>query len=145
MTAQQGSGALMMVILLLLMSAALLQATRRQMEQSLSLVVDEGGYLQQTSLAVSALRWGETERWPSVQRWSCRTANQSAWRACFIVLKTGGALLRGDSGSGTLAIYRWVKRNDENSAISALPHGWLDYCPLASEESCLPEGQAAGL
>jgi len=144
MNAQQGSGALLMVILLLLMSAALLNATRRQMDASLSLVLDEKLYLQQASLAASALAWGKTAQWAAASEWRCRTMAATGWRACFKITAKGEALLRGDSGSDTLALYQWVTRNERNGILYQIPHGWLDFCPLPKEQECVPDGEAAG-
>lgn len=140
MNTQQGSGALLMVILLLLMSAALLNATQRQLDASLNLVADERRYLQQASLAASGLEWGKTVTWPASTEWRCHEARgQPVWRACFKITANGEGLLRGDSGSDTLAFYQWVTRNEQNGSLRQQPHGWLDFCPLAKEQACLPE------
>ncbi|WP_380183976.1 DUF2509 family protein [Kalamiella sp. sgz302252] len=133
-----------MVILLLMMSAALLNATRRQMDASLSLVLDEKLYLQQASLAVSALAWGKTLRWAAASEWRCRTRAATGWQACFKITTKGEALLRGDSGSDTLALYQWVTRNERNGMLHPIPHGCIDFCPLAKEQECLP-AETAGL
>ena len=140
MKAQQGNGALLMVILLLLMSAALLNATRQQLDASLSLVADERLWLRQASLAASGLAWGRTEIWTAANLWQCRTAQDHAdWRACLKTISQDEALLRGDSGSDTVAFYQWVTRDEQNGSLRPQPHGWLDFCPLAKEEECLPD------
>lgn len=145
MKAQQGSGALLMVVLMLLMSAALLNATRRQLDASLNLVADERHYLRQASLAASGLEWGKTVKWAATAEWHCRKAlHQPAGRACFKITEKDEALLRGDSGSNTLAFYQWVTRNEQNGSLYSQPHGWLDFCPLAKEEACLPDSGTAG-
>ena len=146
MNVQQGSGALVMVILLLLMSAALLNTTRQQLDASLSLVADERLYQRQASLAASGLEAGKRETWPLAESWRCRTARQQPeWRACFKIITEGEALLRGDSGSNTVAFYQWVIYDEQHGRLHPQPHGWLDFCPLAKEEGCLPDSGGAGL
>jgi len=134
MHAQQGSGALIMVIILLLMGTALLHATRRQLSDNLSLVTDEQRYIQQYTGAASALAWGEHRLWREVEGWHCQQQMPYAWRAC-VQNHPSGILLRGDSGSDTLSLYRWVTRLPDGR-IRALPHGWLDYCPLPERSQC---------
>ncbi len=146
MNTQQGSGALLMAILLLLMSTALLNATRQQLDASLSLVADERLYLRQASLAASALEAGKREKWASTVVWRCLTVRQQPdWRACFKVTTKGEALLRGDGGKDTIAFYQWVTHDEQNGRVHPQPHGWLDFCPLAQEEDCLPDRETAGL
>lgn len=131
---QQGSGALLMVIIILLMGTALLHATRQQLSDSLSLVSDERHYIHEYTDAVSALTWGERLTWRTVEGWYCQFQPQYIWRAC-LLSHASGMLLRGDSGSGTLSLYRWVSRLS-GGKVSALPHGWLDYCPLPDRSLC---------
>jgi len=131
---EQGSGAMMMVIILLLLSAMLLNATRRQLDDSLSLVADERLYFQQSSDAWSALAWGGRQSWASQIGWLCKTISSPAWRACLLEQEQRPALLRGDSGAGTIAFYQWMERRAAGR-LSKIAHGWLDYCPLP-EEGC---------
>lgn len=134
MDAQRGSGALVMVIVLLLMGTVLLNATRRQLSDNLSLVNDERFYIRQYALAASALAWGERLTWPDEAGWRCQSQQNYGWRACVLTWSTG-VVLRGDSGSGTLSLFRWVSLQPGGS-VHAVPHGWLDYCPLPDRESC---------
>lgn len=137
---QQGSGALLAVIILLLMSAMLLNATRQQAENALSLVADERIWFQQASLAESALNWGRQLRWPQREAgWQCQADALSHWRACLWREQGGRILLKGDSGTGTLAFYQWVSRVADTGILLARPHGWLDYCPFAEEKRCLSD------
>ncbi|MFG1173521.1 DUF2509 family protein [Erwiniaceae bacterium CAU 1747] len=134
MRTQQGSGALLMVIVILLMGTVLLHATRRQLSDSLSLVSDERRYILEYTDAVSALAWGERLTWRRAEGWYCQLQPQYGWRAC-VLNHASGMLLRGDSGSGTLSLYRWVISR-AGGKISAVPHGWLDYCPLPNRSLC---------
>lgn len=131
---QRGSGALLMVIIILLMGTLLLNATRRQLSDSLSLVADQRLYLQQQASAASALAWGGRLRWGREAGWQCQQITAYAWRACLQRLPSA-ILLRADSGPGTLAWYRWVAERAGNG-VRALPHGWLDFCPLAEKGAC---------
>ena len=132
---QQGSGVLIMVVILLLLGAALLHSTRQQLSDNLSLVMDEQHYIRQYTQAASALAWGEQVRWPyPSERVACQQQMQYGWRACLQLLQSG-MLLRADSGPDTIALYRWVTRRSADK-IRAIPHGWLDYCPVAASELC---------
>lgn len=131
---QRGSGALLMVIIILLMGTLLLNATSRQLSDSLSLVADQRLYLQQQAAAASALAWGGRLRWGREAGWQCQQFTAYAWRACLQRLPSA-ILLRADSGPGTLAWYRWVAERAGNG-VRALPHGWLDFCPLAEKGAC---------
>lgn len=141
---QQGGGALIMVIILLALSAALLNATRKQLDDGLGRVNDERHYLQQTTQARSALSWGTQQAWPNRQGWQCQRENAEGWRSCLTAVNNQRELLRGDSGPDTLAQYQWVARVGASS-LKALPHGWLDYCPLAEEEGCHPDEKPTGV
>lgn len=141
---QQGGGALIMVIILLALSAALLNATRKQLDDGLSRVNDERQFLQQRVQASSALSWGTRQRWPVAPEWQCQRENASGWRSCLLTVNDPRELLMGDSGPGTIAQYQWVARPGAMS-LKPLPHGWLDYCPLAEEEGCYPDEKSAGL
>lgn len=129
---QRGSGALIMVIMILLMGTLMLNTTRRQLDDSMSLVGDERHYLQQFTGAMSALAWGERLRWVASEKWQCQQQGEHHWRACFHPVEE---LLRADSGPDTLALYRWVNLQ-MNGALRLQPHGWLDYCPLSEEGVC---------
>nr|WP_314425959.1 DUF2509 family protein [uncultured Erwinia sp.] len=134
MHSQRGSGALLMVIIILLMGTVMLHATRRQLSDNLSLVSDERHYILEYTDATSALAWGSRLAWPSTDGWFCQREPQYAWRAC-VLNHPSGTLLRGDRGSGTLSLFRWVSRL-AGGKVSAIPHGWLDYCPLPDRSLC---------
>jgi hypothetical protein len=141
---KQAGSALLMVIILLALSAALLGATRRQLDRSLSRTGDERHYLHQTSQALSALAWGSQQAWPASAGWQCRQERAAGWRSCLYQAESSPALLRGGSGTATVALYQWVRWNRESGRVVAVPHGWLDYCPLAEKERCDPDEATAG-
>ncbi|KGT86422.1 hypothetical protein NG99_25565 [Erwinia typographi] len=142
---QQGGGALTVVILLLALSAALLNATRRQLDAGLSRVADERQFMLQTTLAMSALSWGARQSWPSGAGWQCLQDADGGWRSCLGAAEEERELLRGDSGADSVALYQWVSERGPQGQVSALPHGWLDYCPLSEEARCDPDEATAGL
>ncbi|MCX8956875.1 DUF2509 family protein [Erwinia psidii] len=129
---------MIMVITVLLMSAALLNATRRQMEDALSLLVGEQAYYQQSSQAISALNWGEQQPWSEQTGWQCKTLNATGWRACLLQRRQSPSLLRADSGNGTIAFWQWMTRSTAGY-LKKVPHGWLDFCPLTDEKLCQPD------
>ncbi|WP_034946786.1 DUF2509 family protein [Erwinia oleae] len=140
MKEQQGGGLLIAVILLLMMSATLLHATRRQLDDSLSVVVKESRYIRQYSLAASALAWGSKRQWSAKDdSWYCQTENIYRWRACLRGLTAESYLMRGDSGPGSVAHFQWMIPGSEPAKMMPVPHGWIDYCPLAQEKMCEPD------
>lgn len=141
---KQAGSALLMVIVLLALSAALLGATRRQLDQSLSRTGDEQRYLQQTSQAMSALAWGSQQAWSGRAGWQCQLERAAGWRSCLYQAGNSPALLRGESGTASVALYQWVTWNRGSGRVAAVPHGWLDYCPLTEEERCDPNEATAG-
>lgn len=135
LSSQRGSGALIAVITILLMGTLMLNTMRHQLEDSMSLVADERNYFQQITRAISALAWGQRQRWVAAEAWHCQHEVDYHWRAC---LQPEQRLLRADSGPGTLALWHWVSLRS-NGSLQAQPHGWLDYCPLADEAACYVE------
>lgn len=131
-SSQRGSGVLIMVIMILLMGTLMLNATRQQLDDSMSQVGDERLYLQQLTKAMSALAWGERLHWVAAENWHCQQQTEYHWRAC---LQPDHTLLRADSGPDTLTLYRWVSPQT-NGTLQAQPHGWLDYCPLTGKGAC---------
>ncbi|QGU86445.1 DUF2509 family protein [Erwinia sorbitola] len=132
LASQRGSGSLIMVIMILLMGTLMLNATRRQLEDSMSLVADERHYFEQLTAATSSLRWGERLRWLTADEWQCQHHAEFNWRAC---LQPVQRLLRADSGPDTLTLYRWVNLLP-HGALKPQPHGWLDFCPLNGGGIC---------
>lgn len=141
---KQAGSALFMVIVVLALSAALLGATRRELDQSLSRTGDEQRYLHQTSQATSALAWGSQQVWSDRTGWQCRQERAAGWRSCLYGAEGSPALLRGDSGTASVALYQWMFWSRASGRVAAMPHGWLDYCPLTEEERCDPDETTAG-
>ncbi|EOS95986.1 hypothetical protein ETR_05273 [Erwinia tracheiphila PSU-1] len=129
---------MIMVIMLLLMSAAMLNATRKQMEGALSLLAGERIFYQQSSQATSAMNWGGQQHWSALTGWQCKKNEASGWRACLLQQNHQPALVRADSGENTLAFWQWMERS-EAGELKKVPHGWLDFCPLAEEKWCQPD------
>lgn len=141
--AQEGGGALMMVLMLMSFSAALLHANHALLSNGLNSVIDEQRFMIQMTDASSALAWGLQQQWADHDEydgWQCQVAPQQPWRACLGAKESTRELLRGDSGTGTLAWYRWVGRHEDTRLLRILAGGWIDFCPLANEEACLPNG-----
>lgn len=133
--------ALMMVMLVLLLGSGLLHATRQQLDASLSLVADERHYLLEKHQALSALAWGTRLAWAARPGWQCRQQRQFGWRACFLLMDNGEALLRGSrccSASDPIALWQWLA-STESERWQPLAHGWLDFCPFSRPEACLPD------
>lgn len=137
---QRGGGTLLMVLILLLMGSLLLHATRRQLSDNLSLVAGEGRYYRESAVAASALAWGERLNWPQTVGWHCQRLQPQGWRACLWPGEPH-ALLRGDGGDGTLALWRWL--SGPGGRRQRVAHGWLDFCPLKETGDChVPDASA---
>ncbi|CAK9884337.1 MAG: hypothetical protein XXXJIFNMEKO3_00719 [Candidatus Erwinia impunctatus] len=139
MNGQRGGASLTAVVLLLLLATGLLHAFQQQAMGSLHLVADEKHYIQQALMADSALAWATRVEWREiVSGWRCQTERESGLRACISQPYPERILLRGDTGEGTLAHYRWVRWFSSRGAVNWQPHGWLDYCPLSDARLCEP-------
>lgn len=139
---QCGNSALGMVIMVLLMGSATLHVSRYQLTQNMSLLADERQHILDYYQAQSALRWGATLSWPSGSKWQCQQENTFGWRSCLWHDEQTGALLRGEGEGRDLALWHWVEK--EGDRLRLLPHGWLDYCPLAPEQ-CQPWPKTTGV
>lgn len=136
---QEGGGAMMMVLMLMSLSAALLHANYALLSNGLNSVADEQRYIVQTTSASSALAWGLQQAWEETPAWQCQGAASQPWRACLGAKEETRELLRGDSGPGTVAWFRWVERREQDALLHKLPGGWIDFCPLKEEEACVPD------
>ncbi|WP_371242115.1 DUF2509 family protein [Pantoea sp. KPR_PJ] len=145
---QRGTGALGMVVMLLVMGSLTLHASRERLAQSVALVADERQHIQDFWAAQSALQWGLRQRWPASQAQGCQQDRQRGWISCLQEVSDERALLNGRAAESELALWRWVAK--EGSQLKPLPHGWIDYCPLATVTLCrqaarlYPAGDAAG-
>lgn len=130
---QKGNSALGMVLMILLMGSLTLHASRERLEQGMSLVADERQHYQDFWAAQSALQWGLTLSWPQAQ--GCQQERRQGWESCLQKVSDERALLKGRAAAGELALWRWVAK--EGYRLRPLPHGWIDYCPLATAKLCL--------
>lgn len=131
---QQGNSALGMVLLVLLMGSLTLHASRDRLEQSMSLVADERQHIKDFWAAQSALQWGLSLSWPETQTQRCQQERQQGWQSCLQKVDDERALLKGQATKSELVLWRWVEAKGKR--LKPLPHGWIDYCPLASANLC---------
>lgn len=132
---QKGNSALSMVLIVLLMGSLTLHASRARLEQGLTLVADERRYFQAWLAAQSALSWGLTLSWPAAHAAGCQQARPQGWQSCLRRIDDARGLLKGQAIDSELALWRWVAW--EGDRVRPLPHGWIDYCPLATPDRCL--------
>lgn len=137
MLQQRGASVLAMVVMILLAGSLLLQGSQRQLSAGIAGLGAAQRFVRQFADASSALHWGAQQRWRMQARWHCQVAAGWPWRACLRLTGDGEALLRGDSGPGTLALWHWV--TSQSGSIRLQPQGWIDYCPLQREADCGPE------
>lgn len=140
---QQGNSTLGMVMMLLLLGGVTLHATRQQLSRSLVLVADTQHYFQHHSQAQAALRWGVQQRWSPADGWQCQQWTTAQWQSCLLRREEGYGLLSARQAGSALWLYRWVELR--GARVLALPHGWIDFCPLAASEACPGEAVTAGI
>lgn len=131
---QKGNSALGMVLMILLMGTLTLHASREKLEQGMSLVADERQHIYDFWAAQSALQWGLMQSWPEAQTQGCQQERQQGWESCLQKVSDERALLKGRAAESELALWRWVAK--AGSRLKPLPHGWIDYCPLATASLC---------
>ncbi|MCZ4060319.1 DUF2509 family protein [Pantoea sp. LMR881] len=132
---ERGNSALGMVLMILLMGSLTLHASRKMLSQGMLLVADEQHFIQHFWRAQSALQWGMTLHWPGAERPFCQQDSHAGWRSCLQRGEDGQLLLKGEASGSEMAVWHWVSAQGQR--IKALPHGWIDYCPLAKPEQCL--------
>lgn len=132
---QTGNSALGMVLMILLMGSLTLHASREKLEQGMTLVADERQHINDFWAAQSALQWGLTQSWPVTQSQGCQQERQQGWQSCLQKVSDERALLKGRATESELALWRWVAT--VGNRLRPLPHGWIDYCPLAAPKHCL--------
>lgn len=130
---QQGLGALGMVLMILLMGSLTLHGSQERLAQGMSLVADERQHYRDFWAAQSALQWGLTLSWPEPP--GCQQDRQQGWESCLQKVDDERMLLKGRAAASELALWRWVAQ--EGARLRPLPHGWIDYCPLATAQRCL--------
>lgn len=140
---QQGGGALGMVVVILLAGSALLHSTCKQLETSLSLLVDEKQYLRDFYAAQAALAWGSKLTWSVHYGWQCQTERQHRWRVCLHNTRKDPVLMRGEHLREThpsLVLWRWMRSvAGQHQTMRPVAHGWIDVCPMTELSDCEPD------
>ncbi|MGK3141827.1 DUF2509 family protein [Pantoea sp. C2G6] len=131
---QQGSSALGMVLMVLVMGSLTLHASRKMAEQGVRTLADEQRFIQDFWRAQSALQWGLTLNWPAGEAIGCQQDARQGWRSCLQRGEKDEGLLKGEASDSDMAVWHWVRLQQNH--VTALPHGWIDYCPLTPPASC---------
>jgi len=132
---QRGSSALGMVLMIMVIGSFTLHASRKMSEQGMRLLADEQQFLQDFWRAQSALQWGLSLNWPVTEAASCKQDNHQGWRSCLQRGEKDEGLLKGEASGSGMVVWHWVRLR--GNQITALPHGWIDYCPLTPPAACL--------
>lgn len=138
---QRGSSSLAFVLLLFTLGMLMLNGLQQQLNQQQKAVACEISFLKQYADAASALAWGSQQRWQAIRQWHCLQRGKE-WRACILLTEKGEALMAAQKLSAheqiPVTLWRWGKLED--SRWRALPHGWLDFCPIREVAQCqLPQ------
>ncbi|SFN09232.1 Protein of unknown function [Izhakiella capsodis] len=135
MLRQMGSSALGMVMILALAAVLVMQSNLQQLSSGWFNVAGEQRFIRQQVAASSALAWGLRRPWLVAAGWHCQFYPRFSWRACLRMEDEGEeGVMRGDSGTGSLSVWRWVELRQ--GELRAHSRGWIDYCPL--EQDCQP-------
>ncbi|WP_267370060.1 MULTISPECIES: DUF2509 family protein [unclassified Pantoea] len=132
---QRGSSALGMVLMIMVMGSVALHASRRVSEQGMRVLADEQQFIQDFWRAQSALQWGLTLSWSAHAESGCQQEVRQGWVSCLQRSEKDEGLLKGEASGSGMAVWQWVRLRDNQ--IRALPHGWIDYCPLTPPAACL--------
>ncbi|MDH2068148.1 DUF2509 family protein [Pantoea sp. GD03673] len=131
---QRGSSALGMVLMIMVIGSFTLHASRKMSEQGMRLLADEQQYVQDFWRAQSALQWGLSMSWSAAKPALCQQDDRQGWRSCLQRGENNEGLLKGEASGRGMAVWHWVRLR--GNQITALPHGWIDYCPLTSPATC---------
>ncbi|MGC0828281.1 DUF2509 family protein [Pantoea agglomerans] len=131
---QQGSSALGMVLMIMVIGSFTLHASRKMSEQGMRLLADEQQFIQDFWRAQSALQWGFSLSWSASEAASCQQDDRQGWRSCLQRGEKDEGLLKGEASGSDMAVWQWVQLR--GNQITALPHGWIDYCPLTPPATC---------
>ena len=131
---QHGSSTLGMVLMLLVIGSLTLHASRKMLEQGMLLLADEQQFIQDFWRAQSALQWGFSLSWSASEAASCQQDDRHGWRSCLQRGEKDEGLLKGEASGSGMAVWQWVRLR--GNQITALPHGWIDYCPLTPPATC---------
>ncbi|MEN4588553.1 DUF2509 family protein [Pantoea agglomerans] len=124
---QRGSSALGMVLMIMVIGSFTLHASRKMSEQGMRLLADEQQFIQGFWRAQSALQWGFSLSWSASEAASCQQDDRQGWRSCLQRGEKDEGLLKGEASGSGMAVWQWVRLR--GNQITALPHGWIDYCP----------------
>lgn len=131
---QRGSSALGMVLMIMVIGSFTLHASRKMSEQGMRLLADEQQFVQDFWRAQSALQWGFSLSWSANEAASCQQDDRQGWRSCLQRGEKDEGLLKGEASGSGMAVWQWVRLR--GNKITALPHGWIDYCPLTPPATC---------
>lgn len=131
---QRGSSALGMVLMIMVIGSFTLHASRKMSEQGMRLLADEQQFIQGFWRAQSALQWGFSLSWSASEAASCQQDDRQGWRSCLQRGEKDEGLLKGEASGSDMAVWQWVQLR--GNQIIALPHGWIDYCPLTPPATC---------
>lgn len=131
---QRGSSALGMVLMIMVIGSFTLHASRKMSEQGMRLLADEQQFIQGFWRAQSALQWGFSLSWSASEAASCQQDDRQSWRSCLQRGEKDEGLLKGEASGSGMAVWQWVRLR--GNQITALPHGWIDYCPLTPPATC---------
>ncbi|MGC0929356.1 DUF2509 family protein [Pantoea agglomerans] len=131
---QRGSSALGMVLMIMVIGSFTLHASRMMSEQGMRLLADEQQFILGFWRAQSALQWGFSLSWSASEAASCQQDDRQGWRSCLQRGKKDEGLLKGEASGSDMAVWQWVRLR--GNQITALPHGWIDYCPLTPPATC---------
>lgn len=131
---QRGSSALGMVLMIMVIGSFTLHASRKMSEQGMRLLADEQQFIQGFWRAQSALQWGFSLSWSASEAASCQQDDRQGWRNCLQRGEKDEGLLKGEASGSGMAVWQWVRLR--GNQITALPHGWIDYCPLTPPATC---------
>jgi len=131
---QRGSSALGMVLMIMVIGSFTLHASRMMSEQGMRLLADEQQFIQGFWRAQSARQWGCSRSWSASEAASCQQDDRQGWRSCLQRGEKDEGLLKGEASGSGMAVWQWVRLR--GNQITALPHGWIDYCPLTPPATC---------
>ncbi len=131
---QRGSSALGMVLMIMVIGSFTLHASRKMSEQGMRLLADEQQFIQDFWRAQSALQWGFSLSWSASEAASCQQDDRQGWRSCLQRGEKDEGLLKGEASGSGMAVWQWVRLRGNQA--TALPHGWIDYCPLTPPATC---------
>ncbi|TDN47467.1 MULTISPECIES: YgdB family protein [Buttiauxella] len=139
---ERGNVTLGFVLLLFALGMLILSGLQQQLSHQKFLVASEVGFLKQYASAVSAQSWGSQLSWQPQQSWHCQQQTENGWKACVRMQEKNEAVMAAFgivSGQKTpLILWEWGIL--VNSRWSAVPHGWLDFCPFDEVTRCqLPQ------